>query len=280
MNYKIVVDSSGEFTKEEMDKLNIVKVPLHISVLGHDFTDDETMDVPKLLTLMKASKEIPKTACPSPQSYYEAIEGDEKDVYIITLSAELSGSYNSACMAKELFEEDNGTDKKIHVINSKSASVAQSLIAFTIASLYTTGQKFDDVVAKIAAFISEQRTFFVLDNLQNLSRSGRLPAMITKLLDMINIKVFCEGNSEGKINLAGFDRGLDKAVNKMVERISNEAKDITDKIMLISYCNCLQRAIELKDKILKKCNFQEIRLYEMGGLSSTYADDGGLIVTF
>ena len=126
--YKIVIDSCGELTQELKEDGHYVNVPLEMDINGYRVVDDETFDQADFLKRVKESPVGPKSSCPSPEAYMEAFKGDADHVYVVTLSKELSGSYNSAVLAKNLFEEEHGTEKKIYVFNSRSASVGQTLI--------------------------------------------------------------------------------------------------------------------------------------------------------
>lgn len=174
MGFKIVVDSCCDLTGQMLKDPHFVKVPLTIRSNGSSFIDNETFDQADLLWAMKQSDDAPATACPSPQSYLDAYQGPEdEDVYVVTLSALLSGSHNSAEQAKLLMEEDH-PNKNVYVFNSCSASSGEVLVALKVRELAESGAPFKHVVREVEQFIYQMQTMFVLETLENLRKNGRL----------------------------------------------------------------------------------------------------------
>lgn len=151
MSYKIIVDSCGELPESYKKDEHFESVPLTLDIDGYQIVDDETFDQADFLRRVAASPNCPKSSCPSPQRYMEAYTCEADHVYAVTLSAELSGSYNSAELGKKLYEEEYGA-KDIHVFNSCSASVGQTLIAMKVEEYEKAGLPFEEVVAKVDAF--------------------------------------------------------------------------------------------------------------------------------
>lgn len=160
MTYKIIIDSCGELTDAMKQNEHFCNVALELSVDDHHITDDETFDQADFLRRVKESKNCPKSSCPSPESYMEAF-GDAERIYMITLSSNLSGSYNSAELAKNIYSEEH-PDADIHVFDSRSASVGETLIGLKVQELEEKGLDFDSVVMQTEAYINEQNTFLCL----------------------------------------------------------------------------------------------------------------------
>ena len=173
MSYKVIVDSCGELTEEMKRSGHFVTAPLSIQVDDRFIVDDETFDQAEFLKLIAASPDCPKSSCPSPEKYMEYFDCDEERVYVVTLSSELSGSYNSAVLGKNLYEEEPG-EKEIYVFNSRSASVGETLIALKIQECEEAGMAFEEVIQTTENYIQEQNTYFVLENLETLKKNGRL----------------------------------------------------------------------------------------------------------
>ncbi len=277
MEYKIVVDSCGELTQEMRDSACFVTVPLSIEVGNCHIVDDESFDQAAFLDLVAKSPECPKSSCPSPETYMEAYRGDEKRVYVITLSGELSGSYNSAEVGKDLYKEEYGK-KDIHVFNSKTASVGETLIARKIQECEERGMSFAEVILAVDAYIAVQRTYFVLETLETLRKNGRLSGVKALLATALNIKPVMGSTSEGTICQLGQARGMKKALASMVEEVEAGLQDTKNKILGISHCNCRKRAEHVKDMLLELAEFKDVILLDTGGISSMYAADGGVIV--
>ncbi len=172
MSFDIVSDSCTDLTEEDLKKGCYTLVPLTLLVDGEEIIDDETFDQADFLAKVAASKESVKSACPAPESYMEAYSKAD-DIYVVTLSAELSGSYNSAVLGKNLYEEENGT-KNIHVVNSRGAATTQVLIARKLNEYASQGMPFEEVVDKIEEYTTSLRTYFVLETLEVLRKNGRL----------------------------------------------------------------------------------------------------------
>lgn len=278
MSYRVVVDSCGELTQEMKESGCFINVPLSISVGDYHIVDDETFDQAEFLKQVAEYPECPKTSCPSPEKYMESYHCDADHIYVVTLSANLSGSYNSAVLGKNLYEEEYG-NKLIHVFNSKSASIGQTLIALKIAECEEAGMTFEQVVESVEQFIAEQSTYFVLESLEALRKNGRLTGMKALVASALNIKPYCGATPEGTIFQAGQARGIKKALSKMIDAFVKELKNSEEKIVAISHCNCLERAMDVKRMLEEKITPKKIIVLSTNGISSTYASDGGIIIS-
>lgn len=277
MAIKIIADSSCELTKEMKKEMNIEIAPLVLQLNGKNFVDDENLDVKQYIKEMGECETAPKTACPSPEDYMRRYKGPES-VFVVTLSSKLSGSYNSAALASNiLLEETEG--KFIHVFDSLSASVGETLVALKINECAKKNMSELEIVEVVSTYIKEMKTFFLLESLEHLAKAGRLNPIIAKVASMLAIKPIMYGD-EGSIKLAEKVRGYKKAFGRLVDAIGETGKNLEDKILGIAHCNCLDRALQFKEEVLKKYNFKDIIIVETAGLSSTYADDGGIVIAF
>ena len=277
MSYKIAIDSCGELLNEWKDDERIESVPLTLMVGGESIIDDETFDQKDFLKKVAACLECPKSACPSPERYMKAYECEADHIYAVTLSSELSGSYNSAVLGKSLFLEDN-PGKKIHVFNSKSASGGESLIAMKIVECEEKGLSFEEVIETVDKYIEEMSTFFVLENLETLRKNGRLSRVKALVASALKIKPVMGSTPEGSICQFDQARGMNKAIVKMVELVGEKGINIHEMIVAITYCNCPERAKMLEEAIRERLNPAKIVVMDTAGVSSMYANDGGVIV--
>lgn len=197
MSFKIVVDSCCDLTPAMLKDPVFVKVPLTIRSNGSIFVDDETFDQADLIWSMRQSEDAPSTACPSPQAYLDAYQGAD-DVYVVTLSALLSGSHNSAEQARILMEEDR-PEVNVHVFNSCSAASGELLVALAVQRLASAGMPFKRVVTEVEQFISQMQTMFVLESLENLRKNGRLTKLQAVITGALKIKLFMGATPEGEI---------------------------------------------------------------------------------
>lgn len=275
--YKIIIDSCGELSQVMKMDGHFASVPLTLQVEDTEIIDDASFDQADFLARVAASEQSPKSACPSPDAYMQAMDGPEEHVYVITLSSQLSGSYNSACLARDLYLEEN-EDKKICVIDSKSASVGETLIGLQIALMEKAHTPFDEIAEKIRAYVQNQHTFFVLESLETLRKAGRLSDLKAKIANTLNIKPIMGSTEEGSIQQLAQARGMGKALDRMVQSMLEVTKNCEDKVLAISHCNCKERALLLKEKIEKVANFKEILIVDTAGVSSMYANNGGIIM--
>ena len=278
MSFHIVCDSCTDLTEEDLKKGCYTLVPLTLLVDGEEIIDDETFDQADFLAKVAASKEAVKSACPAPESYMEAYSKAD-DIYVVTLSAELSGSYNSAVLGKNLYEEENGT-KNIHVVNSRGAATTQVLIARKLNEYASQGMPFEEVVDKIEEYTTSLRTYFVLETLEVLRKNGRLSRLSATIAGALNIKPVMIGTRDGVIQKAAQARGMKKALAKMVEQMGSEGRDLTGRQFVISHCNCYERAVYVKELIKKHLHAEDVDIVDTKGVSSLYACDGGIIVSY
>ncbi len=275
--YKIILDSCGELTDEMKADGRFVNVPLTLEIDDEQIIDDETFDQASFIKKVAESPNAPKSACPSPEAFMKEMECDADNVYVVTLSAALSGSYNSACLGKDLFHEEK-SEKNVHIFNSKSASIGETLIALKIAECENAGMSFEEVIAKVDEYIEGQHTFFVLETLETFRKSGRLSGLKAVIADTLNIKPVMGSTETGYIQQLAKGRGMNMAIEKMTKCLMDVTTNCEDKILAISHCNCPERALSLKKKMESIANFKEIFIVDMRGVSTMYANDGGVIM--
>lgn len=277
MSYRIVVDSCGEFTEEMAKDSHFVHAALNLEIDGNHFVDDETFDRLRFLDLVEKSPNCPKSSCPSPEVYMSAFDCGADHLYAVTLSAELSGSYNSAVLGQNLYLEDH-PDAKIHVFNSCSASVGETLLAKKIQECEEAGMEFEEVIKAVEAYQAERQTFFVLESLDHLRKNGRLSAVKAFVASALNIKPVMEGNKQGIIEQAGQARGMQKALRMMVELLVERMNKPEEKTVAIVHCNNEARAQFVKEEIEKRTKVKEIIILPSSGVSTLYAAQGGIIL--
>ena len=277
MRYKIVIDSCGELLDEWKQDEHFESVPLTLMVGAEQIIDDETFKQGEFLHKVAECPECPKSACPSPERYMRAYDCEAEHVYAVTLSAELSGSYNSALLGRNLSLEDH-PDKKIHVFNSRSASIGETLIALKIQECEEAGMEFEQVVETVDAYIESQHTYFVLENLETLRKNGRLSRVKALVASALKVKPVMGATPEGTICQLDQARGINKALVKMVDYVKEGKNNSSDKILAISHCNCPERVQMVKEALLERMQVKDVIILDTAGVSSMYANDGGIIV--
>lgn len=278
MEFKIIVDSCCDLTKEIKDRFNISTAPLSIDIEDKHFVDDQNLDREELLKTMKNSNQAPKTASPGPGPFLDLYRQHENS-FVITLSKELSASYQNAVLAKELLVEE-AEDKFVKVFNSFSASVGETMIAYKLGELIEAGLERKEIIKKANKYIKEMNTLFVLDSLDNLIKAGRMGKLKGKIASFFNIKPVLAGTPEGTITLADKARGSKRAIRKLIEKVGEKGENLEDKILGIAHCNALEKAEYIKKEAAKKYNFRDIIIVETAGISTVYANEGGIVLAF
>ncbi len=276
MSYKIIIDSCGEFIEEWKEDSRFESVPLTLNVGGEMIIDDETFDQESFIKKVAACPECPKSACPSPERYMKAYDCDADHIYAVTLSSELSGSYNSAVLGKNLLLEEH-PEKKVYVFNSRSASIGETLIGMKIQECEENGLSFEETIEAVEAYIESQNTFFVLDDLETLRKNGRLSKVKSLVASALKIKPVMGSTPEGTICQLDQARGINKALVKMSQNIVVKAENSQDKVLAISHCNCRERAELLKNALLEKISVKDVVILDTAGVSTMYANNGGVI---
>ena len=277
MKFRVAMDSAGELQEAFKGKDEYRIVPLTLMIGDEEIIDDGTIDQKVLIKKIADSPTCAKTACPSPEAYFREYDCGAEHVYGVTISAELSGSFQSAVIARDMYL-DKYPDAKIHVFNSRSTSVGETMIVHMITQMEAEGVPFEEIVETIEAWNDEKLTYFTLDNLETLRKNGRLSRLKALAATVLKIKPICIGNHEGIIEQIDQARGSNKALIKMVDHIVEETANPEKKLLGISHCNCYERAVMVRDAILKRMHVKEVILQETGGLSTVYANDGGIIV--
>lgn len=277
MSYKIVIDSCGELTEEMRESGCFETASLTMQVDEYTIVDDETFDQKDFLMKVAASPNCPKSSCPSPDSYRKAYDCGADHIYAVTLSAELSGSYNSAVLGKNLYQEEH-PQAKVYVFNSKSASVGETLIGLKIQECEEAGMEFEQVIETVERYIAGQNTWFVLENLDTLRKNGRLSRVKALVATALKIKPVMGATAEGEIIQLDQARGMNKALVKMVDFIVEKVERSEERILGISHCNCPDRAKMLREVLAQRLPWKEIVVLDTAGISSMYANDGGVII--
>lgn len=278
----ILADSCCDLSPELLKKTQAKIAPLTITIDDTHYVDDGTVDIPPYLAAMKASKNPVRSACPSPDLYAEDIRATEGDCFIVTLSAKLSGSHNAASLGAQLAQEDL-PEKKVHVFDSESASAGETYIALMIHDLIAAGKSFEQIVELVEEKIRSMHTLFVLDSLDNLVKNGRISKTVALLANVLSIRLLMSDDGHGAIKNISKARGIKGALGQMVEtcRKHTEGLAAASQRLVISYCNCPERARQVRDLIREKCPaIGEIILTPTSALSSMYANDGGIVIAY
>lgn len=278
MGFKIIVDSCCDLNHDLLHSGLYDSVPLTIQVGDSEFRDDETLNPEQLADAMAMCQSASRTACPAPAEYLSAYEAAEGDIYVVTLSALLSGSHNSAWQAAQIFREDH-PDRNIHVFNSCSASAGETHIALTLAKLAGSGMPFDQVVAEMDRRIAQMNTLFVLENLDVLRKAGRLTRVQSLVTGALRVKLIMGSTPQGEIMRHGQALSVKQALSRLAAMMAADSRH-RGQLLCISHCLCRDRAEYLRTLVLKTCDFADVRIDATRGVSTFYANAGGIVTAY
>lgn len=274
MDVNLIADSCVDFNE---DTKNIERVPFRIIIEGEEIIDKDT-DIAELIRKMKNSRTQIKTACAPPEDFMNKLK-EHANNFIVTISGQLSGSYNSAMVAVNSIKE-KFPEMFVHVFDSKTAAAGESLIAIKVKQLIEDNFKPNEIIEQTEKYISKLRTFFILDSLDNLAKNGRITNFKAILANIMNVVPIMGEDGDGRIVLKEQVRGKRKAFTRLVNMIEEYNVDFENTILGITHVNCLEKAEKLKEEIKAKYPFKDIKIFNSSGLSTIYADDGGIVIAF
>ena len=275
---KIIVDSScdSDDVLLERESMSLEYVPFSLMLDDEHIVDDESFVRDIFIDKMRKAKVV-KTAAPSPELYLEKMRG-AVDSFVVTISSPLSASYSNAQLAKSMYEDEGGKGK-VHIFDSSSASSGPILIAMKVNELIKRKLEFEEIVLAVNEFMDGMSTYFILERYDNLVKNGRMNAYVAKVASMLNIKPVCAA-VEGRTEMIDKAMGTNKAVAKILDKIMQDTVEFEKRILAIGHVRCLEKAEWIKNEIMKCVKFKDAIIVETRGLCSTYADDGGIIISY
>lgn len=272
MKRKIVTDSSCDIW--ELNGVDFAVAPMTISTDNKHYVDNQELDVRLMSEDLAKYKGVSHTACPSVGSWLDCYEGYD-EVFVVTLTGAMSGTYNSAMTAKGIYEEEN-ENVKIHVFDSLSTGPEMRLLIEKLKEMIEEDLTFEEIVEKGQDYLNHTRLFFALKSLHNFAMNGRVSKAVASAIGVLNISIFATASEEGTIEQISKCRGEKKVVKSMIEHLENAGYH-GGKVR-ISHADNLKLAHNVRDKILELYPHADIIVYPMGGLCTYYAEIGGLLV--
>ena len=278
MTWKIVADSGCDYRQlvSPATDTTFVSVPLKIQVADQLFIDDHHLNIDQMMETMYATSEASKSACPSPDDYLRSFEGGD-NIIVVTITGTLSGSHNSAQLAKNIYLEEH-PETNIHVIDSLSAGGEVDLFVDKLNELIGQGLSFEEVVQTITAYQDKTKLLFVLAKVDNLVKNGRLSKLLGTVVGLLNIRMVGEASETGTLELLQKARGPKKSLQAAYEELV-KAGYSGGRIVMAHRSNekfCQQ----LSDLILERFPQADIKILPTSGLCSFYAEDGGLLMGY
>ena len=274
MKNKIIMDSSCDI--KDFSETDFSSVPLKIITDKNEFTDNDTLNVKDMVEFLKKYKGKTTTTCPSVSDYIDTF-ADAENVYVITITSALSGSYNAASVAASQYALSH-PDCNIHVFDSLSVGPEMLLLAEKISSLILKNYSFKDIISEVEKYKNTTRLLFSLQSLHNLANNGRISHAVAKVVGMLGVRLIGKASEVGKLEPMCKSRGERKNISDITKQMMSLG--YVGKKLHIAHCFNEEAAIMLKKNILTIFPSADISIYPTGGLCSFYAEEGGLLIGF
>lgn len=281
MSIQLMTDGGADLPKELLEMADINVISLYLNFKDKQYKSGVELDLPSFFKKIEETKELPRSAAPSPNDFYEGYKevDPSKPILMISLSSGLSSTYENAVAGKNLLLEEE-PDRKIEVINARTASAGQALLLFEAYQKIQENYTLDELVTHLNHKVKHTATLFVLKTLENLVLGGRIDKVKGTLAKTLNIKLLMKASDEGTIEVAEKVRGDKKSIRRFVDQIGEYARTFEDKVLVMTHCNAAERAKSVLNEIKAKYKFKETYVTEMGPLISTYGGDGALVISF
>lgn len=276
MKFKIIADSSSNLVDssyESNENIAFKSIPLSLRIGGKEYIDNKSLDVKNMLSELKLH-DGGQTSCPAPNDFLVELD-DAEYSFIVTITSKLSGSFNSACLARSMAKDPN----KVFVIDSKGTAGSLTLIVEKLYELINEGKDFATITNEITSFRDSLSLLFALDKFDNLVRNGRMSKLVAFIAGKIAIKPLCYAD-DGEIKIKEKIRTFRGVVKRMVHHVGKMCEDQSNRICIIAHTQNENAANELKKDIEETYSFKEVRVVENRGLCAFYSLEGGIIVTF
>lgn len=272
---KIITDGSCDLSHEVLNKFNINVVPLGVSFGEEHYTAGVDIDNKEFYSKMKESKELPKTFCPSPENFCKEYQCEEDKIIVIALSSKLSGTYNSASLARDLYLSEH-KEKDIRVIDSMTGSIGAGLLLIKAAKMISEGKDIDEIVEAIENLKEKISFYGTLETLENAIKGGRINPLAGKIIGALNFKAIVQ-IKDGVVKPIDKARGESNSIKKVANYITSSIEDTKDKILCLMHANCPEKAHKLLSIIEKTHKFDEVYISEVGPVMGTYTSEGAVL---
>ena len=272
---KIITDGSCDLSHEVLNKFNINVVPLGVSFGEEHYTAGVDIDNKEFYAKMKESKELPKTFCPSPENFCKEYQCEEDKIIVIALSSKLSGTYNSASLARDLYLSEH-KEKDIRVIDSMTGSIGAGLLLIKAAKMISEGKDIDEIVEAIENLKEKISFYGTLETLENAIKGGRINPLAGKIIGALNFKAIVQ-IKDGVVKPIDKARGESNSIKKVANYITSSIEDTKDKILCLMHANCQEKAHKLLSIIEKTHKFDEVYISEVGPVMGTYTSEGAVL---
>jgi len=272
----IITDSSSDIPNSLIEKYMIRVVPMTVQIDGQEYEEGIDLAPQEFYQKMFSSPELPKTSQPAPNRFSELFEQfiDAGETLCLTISSKLSGSFQSACLGKELSRNSHVT-----VFDSLAGSLGHGLQVLMAAEMGINGASLENILSKLEKYRQEMKFLIRLDSLENIVKGGRLSRFQGSLAKLLNIKVMLH-NVDGSAEFLEKIHGHRHSLQHLLDLVGERCTDFSDRVVGITHVNNIEDASFLASEIQKRYHPKDILINEMGSTIATYAGKAGLIVAF
>lgn len=271
---RIAADSSANVLA--LERVPFASAPLKVITAEREFVDTRELNVSEMLDYFSQYKGKSKTSCPNPADWLEAF-GDAEEVYCVAITSGLSGSYNAACIAKQMYESEN-EGAKVCVIDSLSAGPELTLLVEKLEEMVCQGMTFEEISTQIEEYKQKTGLLFMLESLNNFAANGRVSPAVAKIAGVLGIRIVGKASDQGTLEPTDKCRGEAKSLSTLVTRLKENG--LSEGRVQIAHCRNEQAALKLKSMIEAQIPGATVAIGENRGLCSYYAELGGILVGY
>lgn len=276
-NIKLITDGSCDLSKEIIESSKVEIVDVMVAFGDKSYSTRTDITIPQFYEMMKDYSELPKTSCPSPNQFLDAFDCEEDNIIVLCLTSKLSGIYNSAVLAKNMYEEENRSKKRIEIIDSTTGSIGQALLVSKIANMIDEDKNMDEIVNAIEKLKYELVFYGALHTLENAIKGGRINALAGKIIGALNLKAIVHV-TDGLVKPIDKARGDKNSINKVIDYIKNNVNKTSGTKLAIGHANCPERAMKVKEVLENYHDFKEVFVMEIGPSMGVYTSEGAVLV--
>lgn len=274
MNYKIISDSSSDIL--EFSDVNYSTVPLKIITAEKEFTDDLKLDTKEMLDYLEKYSGRSGSACPNMDDWKNSF-GDAENIFCITITSGLSGSYNSASAALSEHLETHPNCKG-HIIDSLSVGPESALIIEKLSAIIAGGADFEETVRLINEYKKHTHLIFGLRSLHNLATNGRVNPVVAKVAGILGIRIIGKASNKGILDITNKSRGAEKAISDIIKNMN--ANGYKGGKVRIHHCENENAAESIKSRLLALYPEASVTIKPANGLCCFYAERGGVLIGY
>ena len=263
--------------QEIIDSSKVEIVDVKVSFGDKSYSTRTDITIPEFYEMMKDYNELPKTSCPSPNQFLDAFDCEEDNIIVLCLTSKLSGIYNSAVLAKNMYEEENGNKKRIEIIDTTTGSIGQALLVSKVGNMINENKSMDEIVSTIEKMKSELVFYGTLHTLENAIKGGRINAIAGKIIGALNLKAIVH-ITDGLVKPMDKARGEKNSINKVIDYIKNNVNKTSGTKLAIGHANCPEKAMKIKEVLENYHDFKEVYVMEVGPSMGVYTSEGAVLV--